>query len=93
MPKGPYYANRQDRPPGVGGMVTPSGRGGMADSLSRRSFLTLAGGTVAAIAGLGLVECGGSGSPTSSSDGSGGSTSSAAASLSGTVNCSGAASF
>ena len=51
-------------------------------SCSRRSFLGLAGG-VAAVAGLGLVGCGGSGSE-------GGD---AAESLTGTINCSGATSF
>lgn len=54
----------------------------MSDSLSRRSFLSLAGGTAVAIAGLGLVGCGGSYSSDSS-----------AKALSGTVNCSGATSF
>ena len=59
----------------------------MSDSLSRRSFLSLAGGTAVALAGLGLVGCGGS----SSSDAS--ASDSSAKTLSGTVNCSGATSF
>ena len=54
------------------------------DSLSRRQFVAGFGGTLAAVAGLGLVGCGGSGSSESGSD---------AASVSGTVNCSGATSF
>lgn len=60
----------------------------MSDSLSRRSFLSLAGGTAVAIAGLGLVGCGGS-----YSSGSSPSSDSSAKALSGTVNCSGATSF
>lgn len=63
----------------------------MPDSLSRRSFLSLAGGTAVALAGLGLVGCGGSSSSDSSSDSA--SSDSTAKSLSGTVNCSGATSF
>ena len=63
----------------------------MSDSLSRRSFLSLAGGTAVALAGLGLVGCGGSSSSDSSSDSA--SSDSTAKSLSGTVNCSGATSF
>ncbi|MDO4848308.1 MAG: phosphate ABC transporter substrate-binding protein [Coriobacteriia bacterium] len=54
------------------------------DSLSRRQFVAGFGGTLAAVAGLGLVGCGGSGNSESGSD---------AASVSGTVNCSGATSF
>ena len=54
------------------------------DSLSRRQFVAGFGGTLAAVAGLGLVGCGGSGSSEPGSD---------AASVSGTVNCSGATSF
>lgn len=58
------------------------------DSLSRRQFLAGFGGVAAAVAGLGLVGCGGS-SAASSSDGA----ASDAKSVSGTVNCSGATSF
>ena len=58
------------------------------DSLSRRQFLAGFGGVVAAVAGLGLVGCGGS-SAASYSDGA----ASDAKSVSGTVNCSGATSF
>lgn len=58
------------------------------DSLSRRQFLAGFGGAAAAVAGLGLVGCGGS-SAASSSDGA----ASDAKSVSGTVNCSGATSF
>ena len=63
----------------------------MSDSLSRRSFLSLAGGTAVALAGLGLVGCGGSSSSDSTSDAS--ASDSSAKALSGTVNCSGATSF
>jgi phosphate transport system substrate-binding protein len=63
----------------------------MSDSLSRRSFLSLAGGTAVALAGLGLVGCGGSSSSNAGSDSA--SSDSSAKSLSGTVNCSGATSF
>ena len=62
----------------------------MSDSLSRRSFLSLAGGTAVALAGLGLVGCGGSNSSSSSDSAASGSSAKA---LSGTVNCSGATSF
>ncbi len=55
-------------------------------SVSRRQFLTASCGFAVAVAGLGLVGCGGS-SASSSSD------SSDAASIAGTVNCSGATSF
>ena len=58
------------------------------DSLSRRQFLAGFGGVAAAVAGLGLVGCGGS-SAASYSDGA----ASDAKSVSGTVNCSGATSF
>ena len=58
------------------------------DSLSRRQFLAGFGGVAAAVAGLGLVGCGGS-SAASSSDGA----ASDAKSVSGTVSCSGATSF
>lgn len=58
------------------------------DSLSRRQFLAGFGGVAAAVAGLGLVGCGGS-SAASYSDGA----ASDAMSVSGTVNCSGATSF
>lgn len=58
------------------------------DTLSRRQFLAGFGGVAAAVAGLGLVGCGGS-SAASSSDGA----ASDAKSVSGTVNCSGATSF
>lgn len=54
------------------------------DSLSRRQFIAGLGGAVAAVAGLGLVGCGGS----SSSEAASG-----ASSITGTVNCSGATSF
>lgn len=57
-------------------------------SMSRRSFLQLFGASAAAVAGLGLVGCGGS-SAASSSDGA----ASDAKSVSGTVSCSGATSF
>ncbi len=56
-------------------------------SVSRRQFLTASCGFAAAVAGLGLVGCGGSSASSSSSD------SSDAASITGTVNCSGATSF
>ena len=58
------------------------------DSLSRHQFLAGFGGVAAAVAGLGLVGCGGS-SAASYSDGA----ASDAKSVSGTVNCSGATSF
>ena len=58
------------------------------DSLSRHQFLAGFGGIAAAVAGLGLVGCGGS-SAASYSDGA----ASDAKSVSGTVNCSGATSF
>ncbi|MDY5272278.1 phosphate ABC transporter substrate-binding protein [Tractidigestivibacter sp.] len=61
----------------------------MSDSLSRRSFLSLAGGAAAALAGLGLVGCGGSNAGADPSK----SPSPAGTPLSGTVNCSGATSF
>ena len=57
-------------------------------SVSRRQFLTATCGFAAAVAGLGLVGCGGSSSSSSSSD-----SSDKAASITGTVNCSGATSF
>ena len=56
-------------------------------SVSRRQFLTATCGFAAAVAGLGLVGCGGS-SASSSSD-----STDKAASITGTVNCSGATSF
>ena len=59
----------------------------MSKDMSRRQFLGFAGG-ITAIAGLGLVGCGGSGS-TSGAD----ATSEAAAELEGSVTCSGATSF
>ena len=52
------------------------------DSMSRRQFLGAFGAATVAMAGLGLVGCGGN---SAASD--------AAASVSGTVNCSGATSF
>ncbi len=57
-------------------------------SVSRRQFLTATCGIAAAVAGLGLVGCGGSSSSSSSSD-----SADKAASITGTVNCSGATSF
>ena len=57
-------------------------------SVSRRQFLNATCGFAAAVAGLGLVGCGGSSSSSSSSD-----SSDKAASITGTVNCSGATSF
>ena len=57
-------------------------------SVSRRQFLTATCGFAAAVAGLGLVGCGGSSSSSSSSD-----SFDKAASITGTVNCSGATSF
>ena len=59
----------------------------MSKDMSRRQFLGFAGG-ITAIAGLGLVGCGGPGS-TSGAD----ATSEAAAELEGSVTCSGATSF
>ena len=56
-------------------------------SFSRRQFLGLFGGAAVAAGGLGLVGCGGSGNAASDA------ASDAAASLTGTVNCSGATSF
>ncbi len=58
-------------------------------SVSRRQFLTASCGFAAAVAGLGLVGCGGSSTSTSSDAAS----SDKAASVTGTVNCSGATSF
>lgn len=55
------------------------------DSMSRRQFLGAFGAATVAMAGLGLVGCGGNSASTDASD--------AAASVSGTVNCSGATSF
>ncbi len=55
-------------------------------SVSRRQFLTATCGFAAAVAGLGLVGCGGSSSSASDST-------EKAASVTGTVNCSGATSF
>ena len=55
------------------------------DSMSRRQFLGAFGAATVAMAGLGLVGCGGNSASTAASD--------AAASVSGTVNCSGATSF
>lgn len=54
------------------------------DSMSRRQFLGAFGAATVAMAGLGLVGCGGNSASTDASD---------AASVSGTVNCSGATSF
>ena len=59
----------------------------MSKDMSRRQFLGFAGG-ITAVAGLGLVGCGGSGS-TNGAD----ATSEAAAELEGSVTCSGATSF
>ncbi len=58
-------------------------------SVSRRQFLTASCGFAAAVAGLGLVGCGGSSTSASSDSAS----SDKAASVTGTVNCSGATSF
>ena len=59
----------------------------MSKDMSRRQFLGFAGG-ITAIAGLGLVGCGGSGSASGAD-----ATSEAAAELEGSVTCSGATSF
>ena len=56
------------------------------DSLSRRQFIAGFGG-IAAVAGLGLVGCGGSSAPDANGAAAG------SESVSGTVNCSGATSF
>ncbi len=58
------------------------------DSLSRRQFIAGFGG-IAAVAGLGLVGCGGSSAPDAAADGA----AAGSESVSGTVNCSGATSF
>ena len=59
------------------------------DSMSRRQFLGAFGAATVAMAGLGLVGCGGNSASTDAAS----SASDAAASVSGTVNCSGATSF
>lgn len=59
------------------------------DSLSRRQFLAGFGGVAAAVAGLGLVGCGGSSASDAAVDGA----VAGSESVSGTVNCSGATSF
>ena len=59
------------------------------DSMSRRQFLGAFGAATVAMAGLGLVGCGGNSASTAAAS----SASDAAASVSGTVNCSGATSF
>ena len=58
------------------------------DSMSRRQFLGAFGAATVAMAGLGLVGCGGNSASTDAA-----SSASDAASVSGTVNCSGATSF
>ena len=73
------------------GAVTPS-EGERCPIVSLVVLYPLAGGTAVALAGLGLVGCGGSSSSDTSSTTSASSDSSAKA-LSGTVNCSGATSF
>lgn len=60
----------------------------MLDSLSRRQFIAGFGG-IAAVAGLGLVGCGGSSASDAAADGA----AAGSESVSGTVNCSGATSF
>ena len=59
------------------------------DSMSRRQFLGAFGAATVAMASLGLVGCGGNSASTDAAS----SASDAAASVSGTVNCSGATSF
>lgn len=59
----------------------------MRASMDRRSFLKIAGASLASVAGLGLVACGGGSASSSSSSDSG------SAALSGSLVCSGATSF
>ena len=56
----------------------------LENQISRRQFLSFAGAAAAAVAGLGLVGCGGTSAGTDAATGD---------ALSGTVNCSGATSF